>query len=470
MLYEINGADPAGPPLTAADLEKLMTPESFARTSAAIAKCAQTGEAYGMEVDHLRADGTRFAAYVRGQAIRDEDGRIVRIAGTVQDISERQEVRERLAALADNLPSGAIYRLERGTDGNTIVTYISAGIERLIGITAAEIFEEPTVFANAIHPDDQPGYQAAMERSVETGDVLDHEFRMITRDGRLIWMHSRSALRRQPDGRIIWDGIVSDVTGEREAAAALRAAKETAEAAERTKSDFLATMSHEIRTPMNTVVGMTRLTLQTDLAPKQRNYLEKIDASARVLLGIINDILDFSKIEAGGLELEETAFTLESVLESVSALTAMRAEEKELEIAFAVAPNTPQRLKGDSLRLGQVLTNLVSNAVKFTEAGEVVISIAPAPTERAPDAVAILRPRYRHRPRCRPDRGPVPALLAGGKRHVAQIWRHRPGPGHLQAAGRDDGRADLGGEHAGPGQHLLLHRHARRCGRRHGAR
>ncbi|HEY4201620.1 MAG TPA: response regulator [Devosiaceae bacterium] len=378
MLHELNGTDPNGPPPTAALLATLMTPESFRQISAGIARCAETGEPYAMEVDHLHTDGTAFTAFVRGQAIRDENGKIVRLGGTVQDISENREIRERLAALADNLPNGAIFRLERGTDGHTGVPYISAGIERLLGITAAEIFEVPTVFADAVHPDDQASYLTAMEHSVRVGDVLDHEFRMIRRDGRLIWMHSRSAVRRLPDGRVIWDGIVSDVTGEQEVAAALRAAKETAEAAERTKSDFLATMSHEIRTPMNTVVGMTRLTLQTDLAPKQRNYLEKIDASARVLLGIINDILDFSKIEAGGLELEETVFSLESVLESVSALTAIRAEEKELEIAFAVAPNTPPLLKGDSLRLGQILTNLVSNAVKFTEAGEVVVSIAPA--------------------------------------------------------------------------------------------
>ncbi len=384
MLYEINGADPAGPPLTAASLEQLMTPESFRRTSAAIARCALTGEAYDMEVEHLRPDGIAFPVSIRGQAIRDDEGKVIRLAGTVQDISERQEVRERLAALADNLPSGAIYRLERDLEGVTSVTYISAGIEQLVGIQAAEILADRAAFLNAIHPEDRAGYHAAMERSLQTGDVFDCEFRVITRDERHLWMHSRSALRQQPDGRIVWDGIVRDVTGEREAAAALRAAKEAAETAERTKSDFLATMSHEIRTPMNTVVGMTRLTLQTDLAPKQRNYLEKIDTSAKVLLGIINDILDFSKIEAGGLQLEGTVFTLESVLESVSALTAMRAEEKELEIAFAIAPDTPSLLRGDSLRLGQVLTNLVSNAVKFTEAGEVIISIAPAPTESAP--------------------------------------------------------------------------------------
>ncbi len=136
---------------------------------------------------------------------------------------------------------------------------------------------------------------------------------------------------------------------------------------------------------MNTVIGMTRLALmQTDLGPKQRNYLGKIDTSAKTLLSIINDILDFSKIEAGRLELEETDFTLESVLESVSTVTAMRAEEKGLEIAYAIAADVPRDLRGDPMRLGQVLTNLVGNAVKFTDRGEVVVSISVTQDTESP--------------------------------------------------------------------------------------
>jgi CheY-like chemotaxis protein len=138
---------------------------------------------------------------------------------------------------------------------------------------------------------------------------------------------------------------------------------------------------------MNTVIGMTRLTLQTNLSPKQRNYLEKIDSSAKTLLSIINDVLDFSKIEAGKLELEDTEFDLESILESVSNVTAMRAEEKGLEIAYAVDPNVPRLLRGDPLRVGQVLINLISNAVKFTHVGEVIVAIAVA--ERRSDTVTL---------------------------------------------------------------------------------
>ncbi|HEY4250337.1 MAG TPA: response regulator [Roseomonas sp.] len=385
MLYALNGHDPvAMGPLRLEHLRQLMMPESLRRMTVAMEHCRDYGVPYAVEIEHLRPDGTRFPAEVRGQAIRDDAGRIVGMAGTVQDISERAEERARLAALADNLPSGALYRLEQPLEGPARLAYVSAGILGLIGVPAEAVVADRAAFLGVIDPEDLPGYEEAVQQACAMMAVFDREFRVNTRDGRHIWMHCRSAPRTQSDGRIVWDGIMRDITTEKRVAEALLQAKDSAEAAERTKSDFLATMSHEIRTPMNTVIGMTRLTLQTELAPKQRNYLEKIDASARTLLGIIDDILDFSKIEAGGLALEDTPFTLEAVLEAVSAVTAMRAEEKGLEIAYTVAPDAPRNLRGDPLRLGQVLTNLVSNAVKFTEAGEVVVSIGLASPAEGP--------------------------------------------------------------------------------------
>ena len=223
----------------------------------------------------------------------------------------------------------------------------------------------------------EPEHRERILRSLELeGRVEGVHTRFLRKDGSEVDVEVSVHMRRQKSG-VLLEGMVQDIT-QRLAREQAEKERKAAEAASSAKSEFLANMSHEIRTPMNAVMGLTDLMLRGDLTEKQRATLSKIKGASQSLLAVINDILDFSKIEAGRMELEVTDFSLHEVMANLSEMFSQKAHERDIEFMVSIAEGTPGALRGDPVRLGQVLINLVGNALKFTEKGEVVVDVRPA--------------------------------------------------------------------------------------------
>ncbi len=260
------------------------------------------------------------------------------------------------------------------TDLEGTIEYVNPKFSAVTGYTREEaIGQNPRILKSGKHP---PEYYRVMWETITSGEPWHGEMCNRKKNGELYWELVSISPVRDDSGEVThFVAVKDDLTAFKEAEAELIEARQAADNANRTKSQFLANMSHEIRTPMNAVIGMTHLALQTDLTAKQRDYLTKVESSSHALLGVINDILDFSKIEAGKLDLETIDFSLDEVLDRVATLVATKSEEKGLELLLRKGAEVPTRLRGDPLRLGQILTNLANNAVKFTERGEIVIAV-----------------------------------------------------------------------------------------------
>lgn len=315
-----------------------------------------------------RKDGTSFPVEYSTTPVRKDD----RLVGTVvsfRDMTARLEA-ERLLKFTQYAVDNAADGVYWTTAGAMRFHYVNEAGASMLGYTRAEMLQMSAADIDRGLNDEQ---RAAVQTSLLNGGVATFETKHERKDGSLIDVELTVYLARLGDEQINIANA-KDITERKRAEEALRTAKELAEEATRMKSEFLANMSHEIRTPMNAIIGMSYLALKTELSPMQADYIQKIQQSGQHLLGIINDILDFSKIEAGKLIVEDIDFDFGSVLDNVSTLVSAKAAEKQIELLFDIKPEIATNLRGDPLRLGQILINFCNNAVKFTERGEIVVA------------------------------------------------------------------------------------------------
>ena len=232
-------------------------------------------------------------------------------------------------------------------------------------------------FLNAIHPDDLEMVNETYKKSLQTQEPYSIEHRLLMSDGRIKYVKENCKSEFNENGiPNKSSGTIQDITEQKLAELQTIEARKKAEDANKAKSEFLANMSHEIRTPMNAVIGLSEMLNQMNLKNEEKELVEKINSSSKILLGIINDILDYSKIEAGKLQLEEKAFSINNICSSLWVMFEQKIKEKEVKLIIEEDSNLPSLIVSDELRLTQVLTNLISNALKFTQTGEVKVSIS----------------------------------------------------------------------------------------------
>lgn len=363
-------------------------PEARPVIEAALQQALDKHTPWNMELPLITAQGRQIWARVVGEVELDDSGHPLRLVGAFQDITERRLASAALSAARDQLVMAS------DVAGLGIWTWELVDNSLEWNDLMYALYDQPKSLRHTglnyrhwrsrVHPEDIEATAAQLQAAVEGRAPYDPVFRVVHTNGNVRHIQAGAYIERDAQGKAVRvTGINLDVTEHIEIESNLRVAKELSDAANRAKSEFLANMSHEIRTPMNAILGMLQLLAQTGLTHRQGDYVGKADTAARTLLSILNDILDFSRVEAGKLTLDPHPFNVDRLLRDVSVILSANLGNKELEVLFEIDPAMPRWIVGDALRLQQVLINLAGNAIKFTERGEVVLSVTVQAQEAA---------------------------------------------------------------------------------------
>lgn len=379
QVYRILGLPPATDVPDFAAILSLYHEDDRDMLRRGVAHAIATGEGYELTLRIRRPDGKIRHTLAKAECARDANGEVTSIFGLFQDITDQHlaalaltESEHRYRLLASNLSDViSVY----GIDSR--FRYISPSVEDMLGFRPEELVgRTPFEF---ILPDDHQRVAKAFAESCKSGDRMTIEYRVRAKDGRVRWLEAKPRFHRGADGRIIEiSDSVRDVTERHEREAALRQARADAEAAARAKSTFLANMSHEIRTPMNGVIGFTDLLLAEPLTDAQRGKVQMIADSGAAMMRLLNDILDLSKIEVGQMMIGCHAVDVRQLLRNCASLMKPLVDQKGLTIITSIADDVPQTVLGDDLRLRQVILNLIGNAVKFTDEGDISVAVSIA--------------------------------------------------------------------------------------------
>jgi len=356
-------------------LSAFIPPDLLDETREVVDRVSRGEVVRDLETQRTRKDGTRLHVSLTGFPMINAAGQVAGMAAIVRDVTERKRAEDKFRSLLESAPDAMVI-----VDSGGRITLVNAQVESLFGHKREQLLGKPV---EMLMPERFRGNHvahrlrfAASPQMRPMGAGLNLLGRRA--DGSEFPVEIRLSPLRS-EGELLVASAIRDITRQKEVERELIAARESALAASRAKSEFLSSMSHEIRTPMNMILGMAEVLGETPLGPDQRRYINLMKSNSNTLLRLINDILDLAKIESGKFGLEQVEFDLEELVETTAETMSVRAHEKGIELVTRISHDLPRRRSGDPLRLRQILTNFLSNAIKFTESGEVVVTVEKDP-------------------------------------------------------------------------------------------